>query len=55
MTIEEWCEIYKATIKEGLECDDDTAQGVLEAGLDDFDYEEDPKEAAYNELSCWQA
>lgn len=54
MTIEEWAKIYKATIKEGLGCDDYTAQDVFEAGVDDFDYEEDPKETAYEDLSCWQ-
>lgn len=30
MTVEEWAKIYKATIKEGLRCDDDIAQSAYE-------------------------
>jgi hypothetical protein len=54
MTVEKWADIYKATIKEGLRCDDDIAQSAYDGGKDDFDYAEDPQKTAYEDLSCWQ-
>ena len=51
----EWHNIYKATMKEGLGCEDGFAEDLLQSGMDDFDYEEDPKESAYEALSCWRA
>lgn len=51
-TAEEWHEAYKARlIERGIDLD--FAQSTLEAGMDDFDYDDSPADAADMELSCW--
>ena len=51
-TAEEWHEAYKARlIERGI--DVEFAQSTLEAGMDDFDYDDSPADAADMELSCW--
>ena len=51
-TAEEWHEAYKARlIERGV--DPTFAQSTLEAGMDDFDYDDSPADAADEELSCW--
>jgi hypothetical protein len=51
----DWHKSYMDRIKErcGAECTDDFAQEVLDAGIDDIDYEDDPIDAADVELSYW--
>lgn len=47
-----WHEGYKARLMErGL--DAGFAQTILDAGLGGFDYDDDPSDAADEELSCW--
>lgn len=50
---DDWHNKYMARIMERTKCDADFAKATLEAGMDNFDYTDDPKDAADEELSYW--
>lgn len=53
MDKEEWHKRYKATIKEALGGWEATAEECLQAGMGNYDYEDNPEEAANMEMSYW--
>ncbi len=53
MEKELWHKRYMARMCERAALTEEQAQDALQAGMDDFDYEEDPKDWADEGLSYW--
>jgi hypothetical protein len=53
MDKEMWHKAYMERLIEVTKCPVGFAQEALDAGMDDFDYEDDPKDAADLEISYW--
>ena len=48
-----WHKKYMSIIKKRAGLSNDEARSCIEAGMADFDYSSDPKDAALDELSYW--
>jgi hypothetical protein len=54
MTKDEWHKKYKETIlKYCRDADEKFAEETLQAGMDNHDYDQDPEDAALEEMSYW--
>ena len=51
---DEWHRRYKARLMEVASIDEKFAQQCLDAGMGEYDYDDDPEDCADSEMSYWE-
>lgn len=54
MNKDEWHRRYKAELMENPHVDEKFAEKCLQAGMGEYDYDEDPEDCATMEMSYWE-